>query len=440
MKQIIVFLILFQLFSCKGQDKDNCSKENAFYKVTKIQEVAKDISLYKNSRKKIIFEIDEDTYNKKQYFVIKEEQDGEFHNSVWNIFYVDKKDCSLYYYDTVSGNLFTIEKWRLLGKNKIKNMEEIKFTDLFNEGSIIKFSPKDLDKNTPEIQDFKKKLEKYEQDNLLIVDFDNENLSYLINNNTFFDSQYFINSDWIQYFITKYKVDVTNLNTIMKEAIEQEDYNAVIILLNNHYVVSKKDLEICSLTEIDSKEKIKEDKAEGYESYLVENSEIDNISKLLKSKYLNNHIEDKDGYTNLRKEKSSSSEILQKIKSGEQIEILDNTGDWFLVKTKEGKTGYIHKSRIKSGNDSNHPTSYLLYSRPDFSSFAQNIKTKGEIEYLHKVSGWDFVKVNGVTGYLATEEAKKEKEESEKKKFSFLAEGEDIKPEKKKGFLGGLFS
>ena len=70
MKQIIVFLILFQLFSCKGQDKDNCSKENAFYKVTKIQEVAKDISLYKNSRKKIIFEIDEDTYNKKQYFVI----------------------------------------------------------------------------------------------------------------------------------------------------------------------------------------------------------------------------------------------------------------------------------------------------------------------------------------------------------------------------------
>lgn len=59
-------------------------------------------------------------------------------------------------------------------------------------------------------------------------------------------------------------------------------------------------------------------------------------------------IHDPDGYTNLRKDKSTSSEILQKVKSGEHIEVLDNTGDWFLVKTKEGKEGYIHKSRMKN--------------------------------------------------------------------------------------------
>lgn len=59
-------------------------------------------------------------------------------------------------------------------------------------------------------------------------------------------------------------------------------------------------------------------------------------------------IQDSDGYTNLRKDKTPTSEILQKVKSGEHIEVLDNTGDWFLVKTKEGKEGYIHKSRIKS--------------------------------------------------------------------------------------------
>lgn len=58
-------------------------------------------------------------------------------------------------------------------------------------------------------------------------------------------------------------------------------------------------------------------------------------------------IRDPDGYTNLRKDKNTSSDILQKVKSGEHIEVLDNTGDWFLVKTKEGKEGYIHKSRIK---------------------------------------------------------------------------------------------
>ena len=59
-------------------------------------------------------------------------------------------------------------------------------------------------------------------------------------------------------------------------------------------------------------------------------------------------IQDPDGFTNLRKEKNSTSDILQKINSGEAINVLDNSGDWFLVKTKEGKEGYIHKSRIKS--------------------------------------------------------------------------------------------
>lgn len=60
------------------------------------------------------------------------------------------------------------------------------------------------------------------------------------------------------------------------------------------------------------------------------------------------YIQDADGYTNLRKDKSSSSPILQKINTGEQIEVLDQSGDWWLVISKEGKKGYVHKSRIKS--------------------------------------------------------------------------------------------
>ncbi|UHO37071.1 SH3 domain-containing protein [Chryseobacterium capnotolerans] len=51
----------------------------------------------------------------------------------------------------------------------------------------------------------------------------------------------------------------------------------------------------------------------------------------------NGNIIDPDGYTNLRKDKNTSSEILQKVKSGEHIDVLDNTGDWFLVKTKKEK-------------------------------------------------------------------------------------------------------
>lgn len=61
-----------------------------------------------------------------------------------------------------------------------------------------------------------------------------------------------------------------------------------------------------------------------------------------------NYIQDPDGFTNLRKDKNASSQILQKIKTGEQIEVLDQNGDWWLVVSKEGKKGYVHKSRIQS--------------------------------------------------------------------------------------------
>ncbi len=57
-------------------------------------------------------------------------------------------------------------------------------------------------------------------------------------------------------------------------------------------------------------------------------------------------VQDADGYTNLRKEKNSLSEIIQQVKSGENIEVLDNSGEWYRVATKEGNRGYIHKSRI----------------------------------------------------------------------------------------------
>lgn len=59
-------------------------------------------------------------------------------------------------------------------------------------------------------------------------------------------------------------------------------------------------------------------------------------------------IKDSDGYTNLRKEKSAKSEILQKIISGETIQVLYDKGDWWLVETKEGKRGYVFKTKIVS--------------------------------------------------------------------------------------------
>lgn len=59
-------------------------------------------------------------------------------------------------------------------------------------------------------------------------------------------------------------------------------------------------------------------------------------------------VQDADGFTNLRKEKNSLSEVLQTIRSGEKVEILDSSGDWWLVVTKQDRKGYVHKSRVKS--------------------------------------------------------------------------------------------
>jgi hypothetical protein len=62
----------------------------------------------------------------------------------------------------------------------------------------------------------------------------------------------------------------------------------------------------------------------------------------------NYFIRDPDGYTNLRKDKNGTSDIIEKVKSGEKIEVLDNSGNWWLIQTKSGKKGYVYKTKIKS--------------------------------------------------------------------------------------------
>jgi hypothetical protein len=64
-------------------------------------------------------------------------------------------------------------------------------------------------------------------------------------------------------------------------------------------------------------------------------------------------IFDKDGYSNLRKEKNATSAVIEEVKNGESVLVLNRTGDWWYIQTKSEKKGYIHKSRIrikKAGN------------------------------------------------------------------------------------------
>ena len=147
-------------------------------------------------------------------------------------------------------------------------------------------------------------------------------------------------------------------------------------------------------------------------------------------------ISDPDGYTNLRTDKNPQSGILQKITTGEEIEVLDNTGDWWKVKSKNGKIGYVHKSRIKPSSN-NLSTVYKLFDRPDLSSFSREIKVKGDIETLHNISGWDFIKANGTTGYILTEQV--EKEQIQQSKQTFLADDEPL-TKARTSFWNNLFS
>ena len=59
------------------------------------------------------------------------------------------------------------------------------------------------------------------------------------------------------------------------------------------------------------------------------------------------YIEDSDGYTNVRALGSSKAKIITQVKSGSLVDVIEKRGEWWKVKTDNGKVGYIHKSRIR---------------------------------------------------------------------------------------------
>jgi hypothetical protein len=58
-------------------------------------------------------------------------------------------------------------------------------------------------------------------------------------------------------------------------------------------------------------------------------------------------INDPDGYTNVRRMQSAASDILTKVYEGEQFYTYAQDDNWWRIKTKDGKIGYMHVSRIR---------------------------------------------------------------------------------------------
>ena len=82
----------------------------------------------------------------------------------------------------------------------------------------------------------------------------------------------------------------------------------------------------------------------------IENAEIKN-ENIKNSKPLG-IINDPDGYTNVRADKSSSSVIIYKIKENKRFEILDDNGKWWKIKFDIDEhpyeiIGFIHNSRVE---------------------------------------------------------------------------------------------
>lgn len=64
-------------------------------------------------------------------------------------------------------------------------------------------------------------------------------------------------------------------------------------------------------------------------------------------------VMDNDGFANIREEKSATSKILQKIKSGTVLSIdqEENKSNWFIVEYEPESNGYIFHDRIKKVED-----------------------------------------------------------------------------------------
>lgn len=58
-------------------------------------------------------------------------------------------------------------------------------------------------------------------------------------------------------------------------------------------------------------------------------------------------IDDPDGYSNIRSQKNAKSQVVTQIPQGELFFTYMQDGNWWRVRTQQGKIGYMHVSRIR---------------------------------------------------------------------------------------------
>ncbi|NJR38740.1 MAG: SH3 domain-containing protein [Leptolyngbyaceae cyanobacterium CSU_1_4] len=61
-------------------------------------------------------------------------------------------------------------------------------------------------------------------------------------------------------------------------------------------------------------------------------------------------ISDSEGFTNVRSEPEVQSNTIARVLEGESFYTIPQQGDWWPVRTKDNKLGYMHRSRIRVQN------------------------------------------------------------------------------------------
>lgn len=69
-------------------------------------------------------------------------------------------------------------------------------------------------------------------------------------------------------------------------------------------------------------------------------------TKIQLSHTRNGVIYDKDGWTNLRQLPSAESKILTRLANNTEVSILNDSGNWFQIQTRNNTTGFVYKENI----------------------------------------------------------------------------------------------
>ncbi|MVN89640.1 SH3 domain-containing protein [Mucilaginibacter sp. HME9299] len=257
---------------------------------------------------------------------------------------LDKADTAIAYPDVATGDTTVAAP-----------VKADKLIDLFPEGVEINFTPDDVKSNDPKYSTFRQKLAQFENKHNVNDTLDAQELIGLVNNEVFSNTETFVNSKWLKYFLNRYKFNIADLSPVVDVAIKQEDYEAIKNILKHGFIVDTRQIELATEVKENASQLIKYNKQnKGLDEagdptfYESKYSRIDEIMQLLLASYNANSIYDSDGFTNLRQAKSSSSTIIQRIKTGSHIKVLDNTNNWFQVELPTGQKGYVHHSKIRS--------------------------------------------------------------------------------------------